>query len=443
MKRKNKNLAAVTMAATMACGAYARAGQVIGDWQSSSPLITNNPNNAIAGNNPGSPQANGQNDGWFDWQASVGGTGDTNSADTITYNNPGTQSGQYFPPPYYTYPTSPAPGANGTQALEANVYQTGFYQNLSLKAQYEIDGEGNNEMADFFNNTEFTVQVTYNATQWQSTAGIQNGLAINAQSYGFENQNTNYANNGFGPPNYDTGNPNNPGNWDATDYASPGTNGITTRTMTFYYGNILPGGVGNPNSKGTTTIPANASYVELIMATNAYSTNGTLGNIYFSSVQFTNTQVNTSWQAMQHAQGTSYNWGNNLNFTPFNEATLTGGMPCNPGDVVTFGNDIPTGITETVDLNANQDFQISVGTMIFNNANSNYLIDQGTGGTLTLNGNVYSPSTNTTTAGASAIVDSGGNHTISVPLPWRPPRALRSLPAVYLPCRAASAAQAH
>jgi autotransporter-associated beta strand protein len=91
-------------------------------------------------------------------------------------------------------------------------------------------------------------------------------------------------------------------------------------------------------------------------------------------------------------------------------------MPCNPGDIVTFGNDIPTGITETVDLNANQDFQISVGTMIFDNANSNYLIAQGSGGTLTLNGNVYSPSTNTTTAGASAIVDSGGTHTISAPV---------------------------
>jgi autotransporter-associated beta strand protein len=136
--------------------------------------------------------------------------------------------------------------------------------------------------------------------------------------------------------------------------------------------------------------------------------------------------VNTSWQAEQHAQGTSYNWGNNLNFAPFNEAaavagapgngTATGGMPCNPGDIVTFGNDIPTGITETVDLNANQDFQISVGTMIFENTNSSYLIDQGTGGTLTLNGNVYSPSTNTTTAGTSAIVDEGGNHTISAPV---------------------------
>ena len=54
--------------------------------------------------------------------------------------------------------------------------------------------------------------------------------------------------------------------------------------------------------------------------------------------------------------------------------------------------------------------------MIFDNTNSSYLIDQGTGGTLTLNGNVYSPSTNTTTAGTSAIVDSGGNHTISAPV---------------------------
>ncbi len=91
-------------------------------------------------------------------------------------------------------------------------------------------------------------------------------------------------------------------------------------------------------------------------------------------------------------------------------------MPCNAGDIVTFGNDIPTGINEVIDLNENQDFQISVGTMIFDNVNSSYLIDQGTGGTLTLNGNVYSPSTNTTTAGASAIVDSGGNHAISAPV---------------------------
>jgi autotransporter-associated beta strand protein len=429
MKRKNKNLAAVTMAATMACGAYARAGEVIGDWQSSSPLITNNPNN-VGQTNGGT----GQNDGWFDWQASQGGNGDTNTNDTITFNNPGSQPGTYFPPPYYTYQTTPAAAVSiGTQALQAEVYQSTYYQSLSLKTQFETDGEGNNEQADFFDNTEFTVQVTYNAEQWQSTAGIQNGLSINAgislnnpANYGFNDQNTNYGNNGFGPPNYDTGNPTNPGNWDASDYASTATGGITTRTMTFYYGNLLPGGAGNPNSKGATTISASSTWVELIMATNTYSTNGTLGDIYFSDAQFTNTQVNTSWQAEQHPQGTSYNWGNDLNFAPFNEAAAaagapgngmaTGGMPCNAGDIVTFGNDIPTGITETIDLNANQDFQISVGTMIFDNVNSSYLIDQGTGGTLTLNGNLYSPSTNTTTVGDSAIVDSGGSHTISAPV---------------------------
>ena len=325
MKRKNKNLAAVTMAATMACGAYARAGPVIGDWQSSSPLITNNPNNAIPANNPGSPVVPGQNDGWFDWQASNGGNGDTNTSDTVTFNNPGTQPGTYFPPPYYTYPTAPAPVAIGTQPSRRKYTKAAIIKACPSKPNMKLMARETMRCADFFNNTEFTVQVTYNADEWQSTAGIQNGLTINASSYGFEDQNTNYANNGFGPPNYDTGNPTNPGNWDATDYASPGTNGITTRTMTFSYGNILPGGSGNSASTGTTTIPANASYVELIMATNAYSTNGTLGDIYFSNAQFTNTQVNTSWQAEQHAQGTSYNWGNDLNFAPFNEAAVVAG----------------------------------------------------------------------------------------------------------------------
>ena len=142
----------------------------------------------------------------------------------------------------------------------------------------------------------------------------------------------------------------NPGNWDAADYASPSTNGITTRTMTWSYAAILPGGAGNPprfRQRYNGTIPANATYVELIMATNSsIPTTPCLADLYFSNAQFTNTQVNTSWQAEQHAQGTSYNWGSNTNFAPFNEATLTGGMPCNPGDIVTFGNDIPTGITE-------------------------------------------------------------------------------------------------
>src|SRR6202034_932798 len=64
----------------------------------------------------------------------------------------------------------------------------------------------------------------------------------------------------------------------------------------------------------------------------------------------------------------------------------------------------------------NLDFQISVGTMIFDNTNSSYLIDQGTGGTLTLNGNIRNPSSNTPTAGLSTVADQGGNHTISAPV---------------------------
>jgi len=413
MKRKYKNMAAVTMAAAVACAAQAKAGTVVGDWQTNS-LITDFSQSSVAGNT-------GSSNGWFDWQLSNGGSSPSNDAGAGASTDPG----DYFPSgsssSYTTYNYSTTTGVTlGTQSLKVTP-TSGYSQNLSLKTNYETDSEGNNEMGDFFNNTEFTIQVTYNAEEWSPNAGAISGITLNAATYGFRNWPTSYPNNSIGGPNYDTGNPGNPGNWDAKDYASPTTNGITSRTMTWSYANELPGGSGNPaavsGSDPTGTIPANASYVELIMATILYDSSETIvpGSFYFSNAQFTNTQVNTSWQALQHAQGTSYNWGTINNFTPYNQATLTGGMPCNAGDIVTFGTDIPTGITETIDLNATRDFQISVGTMIFDNLSSSYLIDQGTAGTLTLNGNVTSPA-GTTTAGASAIVDEGGNHTISAPV---------------------------
>ncbi|MGA2440432.1 MAG: PEP-CTERM sorting domain-containing protein [Tepidisphaeraceae bacterium] len=381
MKRTNKNVAAVTMAAAMACGALARGGTVGGDW------------------------SNQTNDGWFDWTASNGGTYPT--------NNPGADPTDNWPSAYYNY--SNTTGVTlGNYSLKMKA-QSGYSQNMSLKTEYETDSEGNSEMADFFNNTELTIQVAYNANEWSPNAGAEVGMALNAQTYGFQNWPTSYPYNSIGGPNYDTGNPSNPGNWDAADYASPGTGGITTRTMTWSYANLLPGG------SASTTIPANAGWVEFIMATICYDNSETLvpGNFYFGDARFTNTPVTTEWQAGQHPQGSPYNWGTIDNFTQFNESTGLGGMPCNPGDTVTFGNSsIPSGITETIDLNANQDFQISVGTMIFNNPTSSYVIAQGTGGsfsTLTLNGNVYNPS-GTTTAGTAKIADESGNHTISAPV---------------------------
>jgi autotransporter-associated beta strand protein len=413
MRRKNKNLAAVTMAAAMACGAVARGGITIGDWQSTGLITDESVSNVVGNTAP--------NDGWFDWTLSDGGSEPSNDAGAGATSDPG----DFFPggssSSFTTYNYSTTTGVTlGTQSLKVSPIH-GYTQNLSLKTEFETDSEGNSEMADFFNNTEFTIQVAYNAEEWSPNAGSISGLAINAQTYGFQNQPTVNANNGIGGPNYDTGNSGSPGNWDAKDYASPGTGGITTRTMTFSYANLLPGGSGNPNaetpSDPTGTIPANAGYVELIMATILYDNSETLvpGSLYFSNAQFTNSQVTTSWQAGQHAQGTPYNWGTNDNFTPYSQATLTGGMPCNPGDIVTFGNDIPTGITEEVDLNENLDFQISVGTMIFDNTNSSYLIAQGSGGTLTLNGNLISP-TGTTTMGNATIADQGGNHIISAPI---------------------------
>ena len=149
-------------------------------------------------------------------------------------------------------------------------------------------------------------------------------------------------------------------------------------------------------------------------------TNATSGALYYDNVRFTSGQVNTAWQAQAglSADGT-YHWGLIPNFTPYNQATGTGGMPCNPGDIVTFGyQNIPAGVTEQVALDATEEFQISVGTMIFDNANSSYVISQGTGGalsTLTLNGNIYNPD-GSVTAGTSSINDQEGNHTISAPV---------------------------
>jgi autotransporter-associated beta strand protein len=386
MKRTNKNLAAVTMAATMACGAFAVGGTTIGDWQ-------------------------GTNDGWFDWSASGGGSSPT--------NNPGAAPSQDWPSALYGY-SSTTGVTLGTQSLKMTA-QSGYSQNLSIKTEYETDSEGNGEVADFLNNTELTFQVAYNANEWAAGSYSAIYMGFNASGAGYGNLGKSY-----GQPSNDTGNSNDPGGYDPTDYASPGTGGITTRTITFNYANLLPGGTASMESNGsgtwsnTVTATPSSGYVEFLMATingdNSQTFNG--GNFYISNAQFTNTPVNTSWTAMAAPQGNPYNWGSINNFTPYSESTLSGGMPCNAGDTVTFGTSIPTGITETVDLNANQDFQITVGTLIFDNANSNYVIAQGTGGSfsvLNLNGNVYNPS-GTTTTGTATIADELGSHTISAPI---------------------------
>ncbi|MGD0390102.1 MAG: autotransporter-associated beta strand repeat-containing protein, partial [Tepidisphaeraceae bacterium] len=394
MKRSNKNMAAVTMAATMACGAMARAGSVIGDWQTPSPFLIYNAGTMTNGTT-GVNSSGLQGDGWFDWTASSGGTYPT--------GNPGLDPTDNLPTSIYNPSTTGA--TVGTYSLQMTA-QSGYSQNLSIKMQYMTDAEGNEEMADFFNNTELTFDVAYNAADWEGNgaAGVYSRLYMdmNAPGFGFGALGTSY-----GIATNDTGNSGYLGGWDPSNFP-----GLTTRQITWNYSAYLPGGT------ATNTIAANAGYVEFI--TEAINGNNDTtfsgGNFYIGDVHLTNTQVTTQWYAQQHAPGTPYNWGTINNFQPYSQATGLGGMPCNPGDIVTFGyNNIPSGITETIDLNANADFQIAVGTMIFDDAGSSYVIDQGTGGTLTLNGNINNP-TGTITAGTSAIADQGGNHTISAPV---------------------------
>ena len=357
----------------------------------------------------------GNNDGFFDWTASNGGSDNG--------YNPGATPATDLPAPYYTYS---AEGATlGSSALTFNgppaaLNSNGYYQGLSWKSEWEQDGQGNNAAADVANNKFFEMNVTYNSAEWTGANYANLGLICNFNNQAgtasgfltlYPNSNaTTTIQNYQGLPAFDTSNSGYPGGWDPTSY--PGT---TTRTLIWDYGDYVPAsdnqGANTSNLTLSQLIGSNPQWCEFILI----SSSNVVGTWHFDNVRLSTNQVNATWTNLQgaNADGT-YHWGSlpNWNGTA---------LPSNPGDIVTFGQAI--GSPETISLNGNEKFQVNVGTMNFNSGVS-YTIAQGTGGTLTLNGNVpnlnysqtFAASTMTTTAGNAQVNDLFGNHTISAPV---------------------------
>ncbi len=407
MSCRRKNSVAIALASSFAASAIfssaAQAYITVGNWET------------------------GGTDGWFDWQSSGGGFDGSNNPGSFAFGN-----AEGLPSSEYSFSTLGA--TLGTYSLANMPLTSGsFQQNLSLKTQYETDSEGNSEEADAANSTMFAIDVTYNSAEWSSnTTYTSTFLTVNFKNAagtksGFLGLEPNNSPGGWPWPTYDTGNAAYPGGWDPTDYA-----GITTRTMIWDYGDYVPATIGgNANTETLSQLIGTApQYLEFILETNS---NG-VGTYYYDNARLTNPQINATFTAMA-SPNNPYNWGTLANWSSNTTASSntvwasnTNAIPSNAGDIVNFGTGIPADITETIDLNETQNFQITVGTLNFDNPSSSYVIDQGAGNTtydvLTLNGDVtdytYSPnwaaSTTSVVDGPAEINDEAGNHTISAPI---------------------------
>jgi autotransporter-associated beta strand protein len=346
---------------------------------------------------------NGNNEGFFDWTISNGGSDNG--------YNPGATPSTDLPSPFYGYSSEGATlGSSALTFTGPTANTSGYYQGLSWKSEWETDTEGNAAAQDAVTNKFYEMDVTYNTAEWSGESYANLALIVNWASQGQASSgftalapNNTPAGSANGYPAYDSSNSAFPGGWDPSDY--PGT---TTRTLVWDYADYVPSG-------GTETlgqmIGPDPAWLEFIVV----SSSDAVGTFHFDNVRLSNNQVNATWtnQAGANADGT-YHWGT---LTNWNGTSL----PSNPGDIVTFGNAV--GAPTTITLNGDEEFQVSVGTMNFTSGES-YTIAQGTGGTLTLNGNTpsltysqnFAASTLTTTNGVAQINDAFGNHTISAPV---------------------------
>jgi hypothetical protein len=121
---------------------------------------------------------------------------------------------------------------------------------------------------DFKSNDTFKIDVTWVTNEWTggSWAKIEN-LVINAAGIGWTE---------LGPPDTDTSNPANPGNWDPYSYGE-----IDTRTLTWNYSDV-----------NLVEIP-NGGYIELIICTNHDPFFGT-GTYYFDNARLLDSKLATN-----------------------------------------------------------------------------------------------------------------------------------------------------
>lgn len=146
---------------------------------------------------------------------------------------------------------------NGTKALKMDTAPANWQQNIALKL-WAVSGA----TADFLNNQQILMDVTYDASQWAGGTWSNMELAINAQGIGWTGQ---------GRPDADTRNPGYTSGWDPTNFP-----GITTGTYTWNYADYLDGNTEN----GEITTTVESGYIELIFTTNCDSA-FTSGRVYY------------------------------------------------------------------------------------------------------------------------------------------------------------------
>ena len=266
------------------------------------------------------------NDGWFDWAA--GGT-------TLPAN--------------YSFSTVGA--TLGTSSLDFNPaappagwsFGTGYYQALANKLESTTDGGGVSEVTDFVNNNKFSIDVTYDASQWTGASYATLNLVVNAPGWGFTQLPQSTIT--------DTGNAGFPGGWDPTNFP-----GVTHRTLAQDYSSVLA------------AMPSNPAYVELILIS---STNGTAGAEFFDNAQLTGGVAGAANLTWNNGGGT----GDGITWdTAANQNWNNGSAPAqfHAGDTVTF-NDTNNGHYAVTITGSNAPLGLTV-----NNSAGNYVFS-GTG----------------------------------------------------------------
>ena len=335
-----------------------------------SPLVVAALISAAAGSSPCFAVVIGNweqtSDGWFDWAA--GGT-------TLPAN--------------YSFSTVGA--TLGSSSLDFNPatppagwsFGAGYYQSLAIGLQSNTDGNGVSEVTDFLNNNKFSIDVTYDASQWTGASYATLNLIVNAPGWGFTQLPQSTIT--------DTGNAGFPGGWDPTDFP-----GVTHRTITWDYSSVLA------------AMSANPGFVELILVS---STNGTSGAEFFDNAQLTGGvagAANLTWNNAS-GNGDGITWD-----TAVNQNWNNGSAPAqfHAGDTITF-NDTNNGHYAVTITGSNAPLGVTV-----NNSAGNYLFS-GTGAisgaaSLTKTGSSSLTITNANTYTGGTLV-SGGSVIVANP----------------------------
>ncbi|MGN6369888.1 MAG: autotransporter-associated beta strand repeat-containing protein [Phycisphaerae bacterium] len=287
-------------------------------------------------------------EGWFDWAA-----GGTTLPSNYSFSTVGATLGTSS---LAFNPTSPPAGWS---------YGTGYYQALAVSLGDQTDGNGVNEITDFLNNTKFSVDVAYDASQWTGATYATLNLIVNAPGWGFTQLPQSTIT--------DSGNSGYPGGWDPTNYP-----GVTQRTISWDYSSVLSALAGTPG------------YVQLILLS---STDGTAGVEYFDNAQLTGGATgpaNLTWNN-NGATGDGVTWD-----TAVNQNWNNGSSPAqfHAGDTITF-NDTNNGHYSITITGSNAPAAVTV-----NNSQGNYVFS-GTG--------AISGATTLTKSGSSSLTIGNAN----------------------------------